>query len=73
MALETVDVGWECSLALPKRAARWGPWVFYHLSLKAVFPFTVFRIAIRGSLCCMNARDDAAGRGSGTSAKEMRD
>ena len=73
VASEAVDVGWKCLLALPKGATRWGPWIFHHSSLKAVFPFTVFWFTVRGSLHCMNARDDAAGRGLGASAKEMRD
>ena len=73
VAFEAVDVGWECSLALPKGTTGWGPWIFHYSSLKAIFPFTVFWFTVRGSLRCMNARDDAAGRGLGTSAKEMRD
>ena len=73
VALEAVNVRWECALAFPKRAARRGPWVLYLSSLKAIFPFTVFWVAVRGSLHHMNARDDAAGRGSGASAKEVRD
>ena len=70
---EAVNMGWECSLALPKGATRWGPWIFHHSSLEAVFPFTVFWFTVRGSLRCMKARDDATGRGLGTSAKEVRD
>ena len=73
VASEAVDMGWKCSLAFSKRAARRGPWIFYHSSLKAVFPFTIFWIAVRGSLGCMNARDDAAGRGLGPSTEEMGD
>ena len=73
MAFEAVDVGWKSSLALPKGATRWGPWIFYHLSLKAIFPFTVFWVAVGGSLCRVNARDDAARGGSGMSAKEVGD
>ena len=73
VTLEAVDVGWERSLALPKGATGWVPWVFYHPSLEAIFPFTVFWFAVGGSLSCVNARDDAARRGLGTSAKEVRD
>ena len=73
VTLEAVDVGWGHSLALSKGTARWGPWIFYHSSLKTVFPFTVFWSIVRRSLRCMNARDNATGRGLGTSAKEMRD
>ena len=73
VALEAVNVGWERSLAFPKGTSRWRPWVLHHSSLEAVFSFTVFWVGVGGSLCCMDARDDAAGRGSGTSAKEMRD
>ena len=73
MALEAIDVRREYSFALPKGAARWGPRIFHCSSLKAIFPFTVFWIAVGGSLCGMDARDDAAGRGLGASAKEMRD
>ena len=73
MALEAVNVRWECSLSLSKGATRRSPWILYHSPFEAVLSFTVFWISVRGSLCCMNARDDAAGRGLGTSAKEMRD
>ena len=71
MTLEAVDVGRECSLAFPKGTTGWRSWVLYCSSLEAVFPFTVLWVRIGGSLCCMDARDDAAGRGSGTSAKEV--
>ena len=73
VTLEAVDVGWECSLAFPKGATRGHPWVLHHSSFEAVFSFTVLWVGVGGSLCCMDARDDAAGRGSGTSAKEVRD
>ena len=73
VALKAVDVGRKCSLAFPKRATRWGPWVFYCSPLEAILSFTVFWVAVRRSLRHMNARDDAAGRGSGMSAKEMGD
>ena len=71
VALEAVNVGWECSLALPKSATWRGPWILYHSPFKAILSFAVFWIGVRGSLCCMDARDDAAGGGSGASAKEM--
>ena len=71
VAFEAINVGRECSLAFPKGTARWRPWVLHYSSLETVFPFTVFWVGVGGSLCCMDARDDAAGRGSGTSAKEM--
>ena len=73
MALETVDVGWESSLSLSKGATGRSPGILHHSPFKAIFPFAVFWIGVRGSLRCVNARDDAAGRGLGTSAKEMRD
>ena len=73
VTLEAIDVGWKCPLALPKGATRWISWVFYHSSLEAVFPFTIFWVAVGGSLGGMNARDDAARRGLGTSAKEVGD
>ena len=73
VALKAVDVGWECPLALPKGTTRWIPWIFYHSPFKAIFPFTVFWFAVRRSLRFMNMRNNAAGRGLGTSAKEMRD
>ena len=73
VTLETVDVRGECSLAFPKRTAGRRPWVLHHSSLKTVFSFTVLWVGVGGSLCCMDARDDAAGGGAGTSAKEMRD
>ena len=73
VTFEAVNVGWECPLALSKGTARWSPWIFYCPSLKTIFPFTIFRFAVRRSLCGMNARDNAARRGLGTSAKEVRD
>ena len=73
MALEAVNVGWECSLSLSKGATRWGSWILYYSPLEAILSFAVFWIGVRGSLRCMNTRDNAAGRGLGTSAKEMRD
>ena len=73
VAFKTVDVGWKCSLAFSKGTTRWRPWILHHSSLEAVFSFTVLWIRVGGSLCCMNARDNAAGGGSGTSAKEVRD
>ena len=71
MALEAINVGWECSLALPKSATGRSSWIFYHSPFKAVLSFAVFWIGVGGSLCCMDARDDAAGGGLGASAKEM--
>ena len=73
VTLEAVDVRWECSLAFPKGATRRRPWIFHHPPLKAVFSFTVLWIGVGGSLRRMNARDDAAGRGLGTGAKEVGD
>ena len=73
VTFEAVDVGWERSLALSKGTARWSPWIFYYPSLKAVFPFTIFWFAVWGSLRGVNARDDTARRGSGVSAKKVRD
>ena len=73
VTLETVDVRGECSLAFPKRTTGRRPWVLHHSSLETVFSFTVLWVRVGGPLCCMDARDDAAGRGLGTSAKEMRD
>ena len=73
VTFEAVNVGWERSLALSKGTARWSPWIFYCSSLKAVFSFTILQFAVWGSLCGMNARDDATRRGLGTSAKEVRD
>ena len=73
VAPETVDVGWECSLAFPKGTTGWRPWVFDCSSLQAVFSLAVLWVRVGGSLCCMDTRDDAAGRGLGASAKEMRD
>ena len=71
VTLEAVNVGLELSLALHKRITRRRPWVLHHSSLKAVFSFTVFWVRVGGSLSCVNARDDAARRGSGTSAKKV--
>ena len=73
MALEAVNVGWECSLALPKGATRWSPWILYHSPFKTILSFAVLWIRIRRSLRCVNARDNAARGGLGTSAKKMRD
>ena len=72
VTLEAVDVGWERSLAFPKGTTRGRPWVLHHSSFEAVFSFTVLWVGVGGSLCCVNTRDNTAGRGSGTSAKEMR-
>ena len=73
VALEAVNMGWECPLALPKGATRRSPWILHHSPFKAILSFTVFWIEVGGSLCCMDARDDAAGRGLGASVKEMGD
>ena len=70
---EAVDVGGECSLALPKGATWWGSWIFHHSPFEAIFSFAVLWVRVGGSLCCVDTRDDAAGRGSGASAKEMGD
>ena len=71
MAPETENVGWERSLVFPKGTARWVPWILYHSSFETIFSFTIFWIGVGGSLCCVDARDDTAGGGSGASAKEM--
>ena len=34
--------------------------VCHLLALEAIFSFAVFQIAVRGSLCCMDAWDDTA-------------
>ena len=73
VALEAVDVGWECSLALSKGAPRWIPRILHYSPLKTVFSFAILWVGVGGSLCCMDMRDDAAGGGSGSSAKEMGD
>ena len=70
---EAVDVGWECLLALTKGAAGWIPWILHHSPLETIFSFAVFGVGVRGSLCCMDVRDNAARGGSGSSAKEMGD
>ena len=46
---------------------------FYHSPFKAIFSLAVLWVGVGGSLCCMDARDNAAGGGSGSSAKEMGD
>ena len=71
VAFEAVDVGWERSLVLSKGAAWWGPQILHHSSFKTIFSFTVFWVTVGGSLCCVDARDNAAGRGPGTGAKEV--
>ena len=48
VAPEAVDVGWECPLALPKGATGWGPWIFYHSSLKAVRAHVVYNVVVVG-------------------------
>ena len=63
MASEAVDVGGEGTLSLAKRSTWRGPWVLHPSTLQAVFSFTFCWVIVRGSLCCENARDNAAGRG----------
>ena len=71
VTLEAVDVRGECLLALPKGATWWGSWIFHHSPFEAIFSLAIFWVRVGRSLCCMDTRDDAAGRGSGASAKEM--
>ena len=68
---EAVNVGWEPSLALSKGTAGWIPWILHHSPFETVFSFTILWVGVGGSLCCMDARDDTAGGGSGASVKEM--
>ena len=60
MASEAVDMGGE-ALSLAERRSWRGPWVLYPSTLQTVFSFTFSRVIVRGSLCCKDARDDAAG------------
>ena len=62
MASETVDMRGEGVLSFAKRSPWRRPWVLHLSTLQAVFTFTFSRIIVRGSLCCEDARDDAAGR-----------
>ena len=62
VASKTVDMRREGALSLAKRSPWRGPWVLHLSTLQAVFSFTFGRIIVRGSLCCEDVRDDAAGR-----------
>ena len=61
MALEAVNMRGEGTLSFAKRSSRRGPWVFHPSTFQAVFSFAFCWIVVRGSLCCKNARDNAAG------------
>ena len=62
MASEAVNMrGGRGVLSLAKRNPWRGPWVLHLSTLQTVFSFTFSRVIIRGSLCCEDARDDAAG------------
>ena len=71
MAFEAVDVRGEGMLSLAKGHSWRGPWVLYPSTLQAVFSFTFCWVVVRGSLCCEDARDNAAGRGPWSGAHQM--
>ena len=61
MAPEAIDVRGEGTLSLAKGSPWRGPWVLHSLTLQAIFTFAFSWIVVRGSLCCEDARDNAAG------------
>ena len=68
MAFEAVNMRGEGALSLAKRRSWRGSWVLHLSTLQAVFTFAFSRIIVRGSLCCEDARNDAAGRAPWPSA-----
>ena len=58
---EAIDVGWEWPLSFAKSCTRWGSWIGNPSSLKTVFSFTVFWLAVRGSLSHEDSWNDTAG------------
>ena len=61
VAPETIDMRREGVFLLAKQTPWRGPWVLHPSTLQAVFTFTFRRVGVTGSLCCEDARDNAAG------------
>ena len=72
MASEAVNVRGESTLPLAERSPWRGPWVLHPSTLQAIFTFTFSRVIVRGSLCCEDAGDDAAGRAPWPGAYQVR-
>ena len=58
---EAIDVWGEGALSLAKGSPWGSPWVLHSSTLQAIFTFAFSWIAVRRSLCCEDARDNAAG------------
>ena len=71
MAFEAVNVRGEGTLSLAKCSSWRGPWVLHPSTLQAVFSFTFCWIIVGRSLCCEDARDNAAGRSPRSGAHQM--
>ena len=71
MASEAVNVRGEGVLSLAKRSSWRGSWVLHLSTLQTVFSFAFSRVVVRGSLCCEDARDNAAGRASWPGAYQV--
>ena len=69
---ETVNMRGEGTLSLAKRSSWRGPWVLHPSSLQAILTFALSRIVVRGSLCCEDARNNAAGWAPRPSAYQVR-
>ena len=72
MASETVDIRGEGALSLAKRNPWRGSWVLHLSMLQAVFSFAFSRVIVKGSLCCEDARDNAAGRAPWSGVYQVR-
>ena len=72
MASEAVDMRGEGALSLAKRSSWRRPWVLYPSTLQTVFSFAFSRVVVRRSLCCKDARNDAAGRAPWSGANKVR-
>ena len=73
MTSEAVDVRGKGTLSLAKRSSWRGPWVLHPSTLQTVFSFAFCGVIVTGSLCCEDARDDAAGRAPWPGTNEVRD
>ena len=73
MASEAVNMRGEGTLSLAKRGSWRGPWVLHPSTLQTIFTFAFSGVIVRGSLCCEDSRDDAAGRAPWSGAYQVRD
>ena len=72
MASEAIDIRGERALSLAKRSSWRRPRVLHPSTLQTVFSFAFSRVVVRGSLCCKDARDNAAGRAPWPGAYQVR-